>query len=70
MVQGIEANHAENREDGLHIMDLRMGDYFVFFNLILNIGATTGYVFQGHWANAGYWFAVAQLNIWLLKLRS
>jgi hypothetical protein len=26
------------------------------------------YLYQGHWKQAGYWFAALQLNYWLMRM--
>lgn len=47
----------------------RAGDYFIFGNFALNCCALVAYGYQGHWKMVGYYFAVAQLNAWLITLR-
>ena len=48
---------------------MRLGDYVLVVNVALNIAAMVAYAWQGHWRNVGYWFAVAQLNFWLMRLK-
>jgi hypothetical protein len=47
----------------------RAGDYFIFVNFTMNLCAIAAYAYQGHWKMAGYYFAAAQLNAWLITLR-
>jgi hypothetical protein len=48
---------------------MRLGDYVIVANLTLNLTALSAYAYQGHWKMAGYWFAVLQLNAWLVTMR-
>jgi hypothetical protein len=48
---------------------MRWGDYVIFGNAALNLVALSLYAYQGHWKMAAYWFAVLQLNGWLIAMR-
>ena len=48
---------------------MRLGDYVLVINMVLNCAAGLAYMWQGHWAQVGYWAAVFQLNFWLMKMR-
>lgn len=38
-------------------------------NMLFNVCAVITYASQGHWRQVGYWFAVLQLNFWLVMMR-
>lgn len=48
---------------------MRLGDYVVILSMTLNGSAMLAYAAQGHWKNAGYWFAAMQLNYWLMGMK-
>lgn len=48
---------------------MRVGDYVLAISMALNVAAGVAYAYQGHWRNVGYWFAVLQLNYWLMQMR-
>jgi hypothetical protein len=47
----------------------RYGDYILYASMTLNGSMSLAYLAQGHWRQAGYWFAALQLNYWLLGMR-
>lgn len=47
---------------------MRIGDYVLGVSMLLNVAAGVAYAYQGHWRNVGYWFAVFQLNFWLMRM--
>lgn len=47
---------------------MRFGDYIISLSLALNLLAMMSYAYQGHWKNAAYWCAAAQLNFWLMRM--
>lgn len=48
---------------------MRWGDFIIFGNMTLNLLAICAYAAQGHWKMVGYWFAVLQLNAFLVWMR-
>lgn len=48
---------------------MRLGDYIICVNLVLNASAMAAYAWQGHYAQAWYWFAALNLNASLLWMR-
>lgn len=48
---------------------MRIGDYVLAVSMVLNVFAGLAYASQGHWRNVGYWFAVLQLNFWLMQMK-
>jgi|GEM_PF-2666215 len=48
---------------------MRLGDWILCVSMVLNVAAGAAYAYQGHWRNVGYWFAVLQLNYWLMQMR-
>ncbi len=48
---------------------MRIGDYVLGISMALNVAAGVAYAWQGHWRNVGYWFAVLQINYWLMQMR-
>ena len=48
---------------------MRLGDYVLCGNLVLNVVAAVAYACQGHWKMVGYWVAVLQLNAWLMVMK-
>ena len=48
---------------------MRFGDYVITISMTLNMTAMLAYASQGHWKQAGYWFAALQLNYWLMEMR-
>ena len=48
---------------------MRWGDYVIYVMMVLNTSAGVLYAAQGHWRQAGYWFAALQLNYWLVQMR-
>jgi hypothetical protein len=48
---------------------MRLGDYVLFGSITLNFIAMCGYAYQGHWKMTMYWFAVLQLNGWLITMK-
>jgi hypothetical protein len=47
---------------------MRLGDYILAVNMTLNGSMVVAYLYQGHWKQAGYWFAALQLNYWLMRM--
>ena len=47
---------------------MRYGDYLLMVSMTLNVLAMLAYAMQGHWVQAGYWFAVLQLNFFLMRM--
>lgn len=48
---------------------MRLGDYIVAISMTLNGSAMCAYLYQGHYKQAGYWFAALQLNYWLMGMK-
>lgn len=48
---------------------MRLGDWIVGLSMTLNFSAMCAYAWQGHWRNAGYWFAALQLNYWIMRMK-
>ena len=48
---------------------MRLGDYILCLSMILNTSALVAYLYQGHYAQAAYWFAALQLNYWLMGMK-
>ena len=48
---------------------MRLGDYILAVNMALNGSMALAYAYQGHWKQAGYWFAALQLNYWLMDMK-
>jgi len=48
---------------------MRLGDYVLCISMTLNGSMTLMYAYQGHWSQAGYWFAALQLNYWLMGMK-
>ena len=48
---------------------MRLGDYILTISMTLNASAMVAYAAQGHWKQAGYWFACLQLNWWLMGMK-
>jgi hypothetical protein len=48
---------------------MRLGDYILFLSMSLNTCALFAYLYQGHYAQAAYWFAALQLNLSLLWMK-
>lgn len=48
---------------------MRVGDYFVFVLMTLNIGAAMSYAWYGFYWNSLYWLAAMTLNLCLLQLK-
>lgn len=48
---------------------MRLGDYVICVNLLLNACAFAGYAFQGHYKQAMYWIGVGIINGSLLTWR-
>jgi hypothetical protein len=46
-----------------------LGDYVLCVSMMLNGIMAAAYAYQGHWRQAGYWFAALQLNYWLMRMR-
>ena len=47
----------------------RWGDYILMVSMTLNGSMAVVYLAQGHWRQAGYWFAALQLNYWLMGMK-
>jgi hypothetical protein len=50
-------------------MSMRLGDYVLCISMTLNGSMAVLYAYQGHWSQAGYWFAALQLNFWLMGMK-
>lgn len=48
---------------------MRLGDWVLIVNMVLNVLAASAYAYQGHWRQVGYWVAVFQLNFWLMRMK-
>lgn len=47
---------------------MRLGDYVLCINLMLNAAACSLYAYQGHYKNAVYWIGVMIINATLIRL--
>jgi hypothetical protein len=50
-------------------MNWLIGDYILAVSMTLNGSMALAYLYQGHWKQAGYWFAALQLNYWLMGMK-
>lgn len=48
---------------------MRYGDYILMVSMALNASMSVTYLAQGHYRQAGYWFACLQLNYWLMGMK-
>ncbi len=74
----VQDNHLVGSGEGLGVVSwpligqkgrMRLGDYVLCLSMTLIGSMTILYAYQGHWSQAGYWFAALQLNYWLMGMK-